>query len=191
MAGRTAIQHPLKRHGQVLLIPIGVASIVTMPVDYRGGASLAHPHTTAQLLIDLSHGSLDHHAGHSHRGNWSAHHWRRSSPSRQQPQLSTDPARSWTSPISRFTVEALIGRTTATKAATLGSDAPSVSPRPTVLDKLLVAAALVAAIAMFHWRRPSSRLHWRRRPAWTGLLWAPEPPPPRSMAPIPVPSLSA
>ena len=42
-------------YGTVLL------GLLMLPVNYHGGAEVAHPHAIVQLLIDAAHGSTDHH----------------------------------------------------------------------------------------------------------------------------------
>ena len=50
-------------HRTVLIL--ATISLLTMPVNYKGGAEETHPHGVFQLWEDLSHGSIDHHhAGH-------------------------------------------------------------------------------------------------------------------------------
>lgn len=40
-------------------------AVLNMPVTYTGGAEVAHPHAFLQYWDDLTHGTFDHHRGHS------------------------------------------------------------------------------------------------------------------------------
>lgn len=183
MPGSAPFQRHTKRPGQVLLLLTGMVSMLMMPVDYRGGADISHPHATAQLLIDLSHGALDHHGGDSRFGHWLGRHRRQLSPNRPaQHRLAPDPARSWMSPVSPDTIASLLSQIDAAALAS-DDDSPSLSTRSTAVEKLLLAGALLPGSAVVLWRRPSFRFHLRQRLGWRGLLPAPEPPPPRIMAP--------
>lgn len=180
MPGSAPFQLQLKRRGQLLLVLIGVVSILIMPVDYRAGAASTHPHATAQLLIDLSDGSLEHHGGSSPLGHWPGQHPRRSVINRGvRPVLTPGPAHSWITPVSRPMIVAMDSQTTSRASTALAADQPSFSPRSDTAAKISLAAALLPAIAALLWPQPGSRFHWPRQFAWRGREHGPEPPPPR------------
>jgi hypothetical protein len=52
-----------------LLFAAVALGFLTMPVEYRAGAAIAHPHALYQFWIEAAHGTMDHHvhgAAHSH-----------------------------------------------------------------------------------------------------------------------------
>ncbi|HEV2067558.1 MAG TPA: hypothetical protein VGR08_12050, partial [Thermomicrobiales bacterium] len=51
-----------------LIFLAAALALLTMPVEYRGGAEEAHPHAVVQFWAEASRGSLSHH----HRDG--AHH---------------------------------------------------------------------------------------------------------------------
>lgn len=60
--GETRIGRRLAGFGLVL-------ALLTMPVSYRGGSDLAHPHSFVQFLVDAAAGSMNHHVDKSLVGN--------------------------------------------------------------------------------------------------------------------------
>lgn len=44
-----------------LFVLVAALTMLTLPVSYRAGADVAHPHAIIQLWLDAAHGSTDHH----------------------------------------------------------------------------------------------------------------------------------
>ncbi len=54
---RTRDQPALSR----LLLTVAALGLLMLPLDYRGGAEVEHPHAIFQLWFDAAHGTIDHH----------------------------------------------------------------------------------------------------------------------------------
>lgn len=172
------------RRVHFLLALVGALSMLLMPVDYRGGAAVSHPHATIQLIADLAGGSLDHHADTS-------------------VQHDHPPARSVWSPLGALT-EGLItpdlaltverhspARHTAATIAALSSLASNdliVAPAPdpdlltpwsTLTGQYVLYALVLPPVMLLAWNVGHGRCEQRPARAWQGVLTPPEPPPPR------------
>lgn len=164
----------------VLLLLAGVLSLLLMPVDYRGGAAVSHPHATVQLIADLTAGSLDHHVP-------------------TQPQH-PHPAPVWSplGPLSdglgppvaatMATAQAPLGITAASVAGlsrlaseslTPGLATESVTPWSTTTGKYLLYALVLPTVMLLAWHLSQGRLERRTSQFWRDVTSQPEPPPPR------------
>ncbi len=143
-----------------------------MPVDYRAGAAISHPHTMLHLIADLASGSLDHH-GH-------AHHWNQAPATADAlDPPSTAMIGPW--PPVPFIVDfAPANWSLDASVLVADGDEPSLSPWSGSGARIAYTVLLpIAAFMRFRWFE--HRLVWATAPGWAGVVPLPEVPPPRAV----------
>lgn len=58
---RPSLRRPRANRVAPLLCAVAALSLFALPVQYRGGADVAHPHAVFQLWLDAADGSTNHH----------------------------------------------------------------------------------------------------------------------------------
>lgn len=163
---------------------VGVLSMLLMPVDYRGGAAVSHPHATIQLIADLAGGSLDHHSEalvrHSHspaRSVWSP--FGSLTEGLATPELALAASRWWPSPHTAATISALTTLAWNDLVVAPAFDPEQLTPWSSLTGQYVLYALVLPPLMFLAWTANRSRLDRRPAGTWRGVITAPEPPPPR------------
>lgn len=169
---------------------VGVLSMLLMPVDYRGGAAVSHPHAAVQLISDLAGGTLDHHGklptGHTRSAT--AFPWSPLSPLTEglvTPDLAPE-SQAWI-PIANTvaTIASLTALASDMPVLTPALDADKLTPWSSITGKNVLYALVLPPLMLLAWNLGQGRFDRRTSRNWRGISSAPEPPPPRGSA-IPI-----
>lgn len=154
---------------------LALLGVVLMPVDYRAGAAISHPHTIVHLIGDLASDSLDHH---DH-----AHHWNQAPTTAPPPSPPNPPSTGLIEPPAPipFMVDfASTNWSLDASVLTVDGDEPSLSPWSGSSARIAYSVLLpIAAFIRFRWC--VHRLVWATAAGWAGVVPLPEIPPPRAV----------
>ena len=141
-----------------LVLGAMAALLLVMPVSYRAGAEMTHPHAVFQLLADAEHGVVHHHH-HSTAANHAA-------------DTHDEPTET------RWTTGHHDGRRASVAVRVAPPDTPTLSPlkapTPPAVSLLGLVAVMLAAVESAVWRPL-----WGAARRMSGRLLSPEYPPPR------------
>lgn len=166
------------------LVLIALVGILSMPVDYRAGAAISHPHATLQLLLELTSGSLDHHAnpvadrGHDHGTRHHRHFTPAARPAPAPPVPVRDQGEPWNLSRTPSLVAAMTHLMAGTPDHAVTSDEPTLSPRTGGGPRVAYTVLLPISMTMLV-RWLVHRLVWAAESTWSGVTDPPELPPPR------------
>ena len=155
-----------------------------MPVDYRAGAAIAHPHSIVELFNDLARGSLSHHDHDAPDARNDYHIETYRPPSTKHAGA---PAFVPGAPHSALGAStASVGAASAilhndASPADQADDAPSLSPWTTI-GKFVAFPLALPLTAILLWYGIGTTRAWFQEGAWAGRTPAPELPPPRDCA---------
>ena len=141
------------------LVPLAalVALLLVMPISYRGGTEVAHPHAVFQGWFDAAHGETGHYHPEERVARYAAEHPRAS-----------HPVARWATGQDGI----------ATEVPTAEVDAPTLSalnaPLSPVMPLLALASVLLLSVASASWRPL-----WATAALLPGAILVPDAPPPR------------
>lgn len=142
---------------QALPLAALAALLLVMPISYRAGTEVAHPHAVFQGWFDSAHGGIGHHHPEGRVARYDAEHPRAS-----------HPVARWATGQDGI----------ATDTPTAEVDAPTLSalnaPLSPAMPLLLLAGVLLLSLARASWRPL-----WAAAAALPGAILVPEAPPPR------------
>lgn len=158
--------------------------MLLMPVDYRGGAAVSHPHATIQLIADLAGDSLDHHSDttvqHTHppaRSVWSP--LGVLTEGLVTPDLALAVERQSPARHSAATISALSNLAWNDLIVAPASDPERLTPWSSLTGQYVLYALALPPVVFLIWSARHGRFERRPARAWRGVLTPPEPPPPR------------
>ncbi len=186
---RFAVSDQSKRRAYLLMILVGVLSMLLMPIDYRGGAAVSHPHATIQLIADLAGGSLDHHSaartGHTHPAANSV--WSPLGPLSAgllSPNLPPD-ALPWSAlPHTAAAISALSALASDALIPSPAFDAEQLTTWSSITGKYVLYALVLPPLMLLAWIARRGRFDRRTSRVLRGVPTTPEPPPPRPNGPF-------